>query len=138
MRLAHLAVLALAGCATGTPPIEPGFDRLMGHDVGDAMKVLGNPSSQAPAGGDTVYTWYAVTTGSTFLPSQVQTSGFIGNPANDTSEGVGGSQATVATACRLRVTAGSDKKIKHIDFRGPRSACNPVSDAVEAWAKKQG
>ncbi len=138
MRLAYLAVLALAGCAAAPAPATSGFDRLLGHDVSDANKVLGAPAHQAQSGGDTVYTWFTTATGSTFLPSQVQTSGFIGSPANDTSEGNGGSQATVATTCRLRMTTGDDKRIKHIDFRGPRSACNPVANAVEAWAKTPG
>lgn len=135
MRISYWLALGLTACAT-TASLDTNLQQLIGHDVHDAVTVLGNPSAQNVVGIDTIYTWYATSSVSTAVPSAVATSGFIGAPSGGALEGPSGSMAHSEAACRIRLTVGNDGKIKRFEYRGVRNACDSVSEALQASARK--
>jgi hypothetical protein len=149
MRLQGLAGLALAGCA-GAPPARQAaapavFDasslqKLAMHKVVDLTAVIGAPTSQDPAADGTVYTWHTTSTDSTWIPTPVMNSGFISSlPRGSDATGGGGQNMDREIKCRVRVTGnGADSYIRHIDFNGSRSACDPIKSRVADWINKVG
>lgn len=121
MKWTFLAALALTGCASfGT--MDDGLTRLMGHDVHDAIDVIGYPTSQAVIAGDTVYDWYTSSSGVVYLTN---TSG-------------GGTYVPQSWACDVRLAAGSDGRLKRWQWKGQRAACAPIINQLGAWLKTQG
>ncbi len=152
MRLTCLAALALAGCASAPPAQqaaapagEPAvlsatsLQKLALHKVTDVTGVIGAPISQDPAADGVVYTWKTVASSSTWVPTPVMTAGFISSlPRGADSTGGGGQNLDRELKCRVRVTAGSDYYIRHIDFNGSRTACEPVKSQIADWINKVG
>jgi hypothetical protein len=148
MRLTCLAVLALAGCAS-TPPAqqaaapavfnEASLQKLALHKVTDVTGVIGAPVTQDPAADGTVYTWKTVSSSTAWVPTPAMTAGFISSlPRGADSTGGGGQNLDREIKCRVRVTAGSDNYIRHIDFNGSRAACEPVKSQIADWINKVG
>jgi hypothetical protein len=148
MRLTCLAVLALAGCASAPPAqqaaapavfSDTSLQKLALHKVTDVTGVIGAPISQDPAPDGTVYTWKTVSTSTAWIPTPVMTAGFISSlPSGADSTGGGGQNVNSVLKCRVRVTAGSDTYIRHIDFNGSRTACDPVKSQIADWINKVG
>ncbi len=68
MKHFYLGAMAVAGCVSlaacvSFANMDAGLQRLMGHDVHDAIDVIGYPTSQAEIAGDTVYDWYVQSNG---------------------------------------------------------------------------
>ncbi len=148
MRPGCLVVLALAGCAGASPTQRASapavFDaaslqKLALHKVIDLTGVIGAPSSQDPAADGTVYTWNTASMDSTWVPTPVMTAGFISSlPRGADSTGGGGQNVAREVKCRVRVTGGSDGTIRHIDFNGSHTGCDPVKGRVADWINKVG
>lgn len=134
MRLAYLAVLALAGCAANAPR-DAGPAGLAGRNVRDAIVLMGTPETQSESGADTVYTWSRTTESATYLPNQTVNSGFIGNPSPGALEGPSGAYVAQQRTCRIRMTAARDGKVKSVDFKGPRGACDGISNQLSSAMK---
>lgn len=148
MRPGCLVVLALAGCA-GAPPTPQAsapavFDaaslqKLALHKVIELTGVIGAPTSQDPAADGTVYTWNTASMDSTWVPTPVMTAGFISSlPRGADSTGGGGQNVAREVKCRVRVTGGGDGTIRHIDFNGSHTGCDPVKGRVADWIHKVG
>ena len=152
IRLTCLAVLALAGCA-GAPPAQQAvgaanapavfsatsLQKLALHKVIEITGVIGAPATQDPAPDGTVYTWNTTTMDSTWVPTATMTAGFISSlPRGADSTGGGGQNMDREVKCRVRVTGGGDGYIKHIDFNGSRTGCDPVKSRIADWINKAG
>jgi hypothetical protein len=147
--LAAVAILAFAGCA-GAPTTSQStapavFDagslqRLAQHKVVELTGVIGAPSSQDTVADGMVYTWVASSLDATWVPTPVMTSGFISSlPKGADSSGGGGQNMEREVKCRVRVTgSGPDSYIRHIDFNGSRTACDPIKSRVADWVNKVG
>ena len=101
----------------------------------DAIALMGTPETQSESGGDTVYTWLRTTESSTYLPNQTVNSGFIGNPSPGALEGPSGAYVAQQRTCKIRMTATRDGKVKTYDFKGPRGACDGISNQLSAAMK---
>jgi hypothetical protein len=134
MRLAFLAVLGLAGCAANVPG-DAGPAELAGRNVRDAIALMGAPATQSESGGDTVYTWLRTTESATYLPNQTVNSGFIGSPSPGALEGPSGAYVAQQHTCRIRMTATRDGKVRSVDFKGPRGACDGIGSQLSAAMK---
>jgi hypothetical protein len=144
MRLTHLAVLALAACASAapaqqtTPPAvfnATSLDKLASHKATEVTGVIGAPVSRDPATEGTVYTWYSVPTGSTWVPTPVMTARALRSvpPGADSD---GGQDLDAESRCRVRITVDSDSDMRQIDFHGSRTACTLVKSQIADWLNK--
>ena len=140
--------LALAGCAAMPParqaPSPAVFDatslqKLATHKITDVTGVIGAPLFQDPAADGTVYTWNSKSSDSTWVPTPAMTAGFIsGLPHGADNTGGGGQNLDREIKCRVRITAGADNYIRHIDFNGSRAACDPVKSQIADWINQVG
>ena len=152
MRQNHLAAVAvlagLAACA-GAPTAHPSsgpavFDttslqKLATHKVIELTGVIGSPSTQDPVADGIVYTWHTSSLDSTWVPTPVQTAGFISSlPKGADSTGGGGQSMDREVKCRVRVTGGDQGYIVHIDFNGSHTACDPIKSRIADWINKVG
>ena len=148
IRFAALAVLALAGCASESsapPAAAPAalnaadLQKLALHKVGDISQVIGAPSSQEKTATGVLWQWNTAAMDTAYIPTPVQTSGFISSlPKGADSTGGGGQTVERELKCRVRVTAGNDGYIQHLDFNGSRTACDPVTRRLADWIGKVG
>jgi len=136
-----LLAQVLAGCADGPrakeePPSAMSADvltRLAMHRVQDVYGVMGTPNGIDKAADGTDYVWRVSAKSLTYVPnSSSPTSGFIGSPtpSTDTSPGAVIEHDVI---CQLRISADPTDRIRHLDFKGPRSACGAVSKRLADW-----
>ena len=144
MRLACLAVLALtvAGCASAPSPAPTApaaltaveLQRLATRQARDTFGVIGAPNGTETTADGTVYMWRATASSLSYVPNPAMSSGFISSiPAGADATGGGGQNIEHDVICKVRVTAGKDGLIRHLDFNGPHSACDPVAKRLAAW-----
>jgi len=147
MRPGYLVVFALAGCAgaptapqSASPALSAdSLQRLALHQVRDTFSVIGAPATTEATADGTVYTWNATATDTTYVPNPAMASGFISSlPKGMDSTGGGGQNIDHEVKCKLRITGGNDGLIKHLDFNGPHSACDPVSRRLANWVNSAG
>ncbi len=152
MRLLHLAAPAavvaavIAGCASDGTSQAPGastaptamtsgtLSKLAMHQASDTFGVIGRPDSTEKTATGTLYTWQAKVTGSVYVPTPAMTAGFIGKVPDGADHGSSGQSYDHVVVCRVRITTGSTGLIEHLDFNGPHSACDPVSNRLANWA----
>ena len=141
LHLAALTVFTLAGCASA--PVAPGATamtsdtlvKLASHRVVDTFGVIGKPDREERSASGTFYTWQAKVMGTTWVPTPAMTSGFITKmPDGVERTGSSGQTYDKEVICHVRIDAGPTGLIQHLDFNGPRSACDPVSHRLAAWA----
>ena len=146
-RLGFVALLALAGCAGAptAPQAAPSaftaesLQKLAAHKVTDVSGVIGAPSSHEPVAGGTAWVWNTASMDSTFVPTPVQTAGFISSlPKGADATGGGGQTMDREVKCKVRVDAGNDGYIQHIDFNGSHAACDSVKTRLANWINQVG
>jgi hypothetical protein len=143
-----LAAATLAGCASNGAAHAPGsapevmssdtLNKLAMHQATDAFSVIGRPDSSEKAANGTLYTWQAKVNGSVYIPTPAMTAGFIGGMPAGMEHSGGGQVYDHEVICRLRLNAGPTGLIEHLDFNGPRTACDPVKQRLTYWIKAVG
>ena len=143
-----LAVAALAGCAADGAAHAPAaasevmtsdtLSKLAMHQASDAFGVIGRPDASEKAGTGTLYIWAAKVNGSVYIPTPSMTAGFVGGLPGGMDQSGGGQSYDHEVICRLRVNAGATGLIEHLDFNGPRAACDPVKQRLTNWIKALG
>jgi len=144
MRLAPVVpLLALAAAATlsacaGGPAVDRGISRLAGKPVLETYNVIGTPSRQVASGADTVYSWETSASGKNYVPNPTMAAGFVsGTPPGMEGGANTGASLGHETTCEVRLTAGSDGRIKKWEFVGPDLACDAVAKRLKAWASSR-
>jgi hypothetical protein len=122
-----LAALALVGCVE--QQMNQGLPKLAGHDIHDAFRVLGYPSSHGNFAGDIVYTW--------------RTDGTVAFPVTNyatTTTNVNGAPVVTTTAtprfipmtlwCQIQLATNEVGRIITWTWQGNRGGCRPWASAL--------
>ena len=139
MKHFYLGAMAVAGCVSLTACVsfanmDAGLQRLMGHDVHDAIDVIGYPTSQAEIAGDTVYDWYVQSNGMIYQPTSTYTTGYVGSTAVS-GQTYSGTYVPMQWSCKVRMAA-RDGRLVRWEYNGQRAACAPIIRQLEAWMKR--
>ena len=143
-----LAAATLAGCASEgaghAPAAAPEvmsaetLNKLATHKATDTFGVIGRPDANDKVGDGTLYIWAIKVNGSVYIPTPSMTAGFVGGLPGGMDQSGGGQSYDHEVLCRLRVNAGATGLIEHLDFNGPRAACDPVKQRLTNWIKALG
>ena len=154
MRLFHLAApiavaaATLAGCASEGPAHAPAaapevmsaetLNKLAMHQATDIFGVIGRPDANDKSVKGTLYIWAIKVNGSVYIPTPSMTAGFVGGLPGGMDQSGSGQSYDHEVLCRLRVNTGATGLIEHLDFNGPRAACDPVKQRLTNWIKALG
>jgi len=120
------SALALGACST-TPPMQSALAPLAGQPVQLVINQLGEPTSQTPAGADTLYRWHQAK----FVRGVPSANSL---PASAEGSGAAAAGVAVPYSCDVMVLADSDGRIKDSQFGEETGGCRETAGKLRQLA----
>jgi len=110
--------------------IKKGLDQLLGHNIEEAISLLGYPDDERSIAGKIVYTWSNSRASTSTNPTHQTSTGYIGG-SRVRLDTYGQETISKTLSCKIRIITDTANQVVHWEYDGNRGACRKFSKRID-------